>query len=81
VSFRQSQLLRIIAILFLLHSGVDVLFPQLCNDEEPFGGRLSTSRFSPAADDEVVRAFAVNSSTEFPGDDCASHFYSVSSIR
>lgn len=42
---QKSQLVRVIAILFLLHSGADMLFPQLCN-EESFGGSLSSTLLS-----------------------------------
>jgi hypothetical protein len=63
--FRRSQLLRVIAMLFLLHSGVDMLFPQLCN-EEPFGG--SFTRLEATNDREVGKAFAVDGSNESPDD-------------
>jgi hypothetical protein len=66
--FRQSQLLRVIAMLFLLHSGVDMLFPQLCNDEESFGGSFNSIWLSARNDGEVGKAFAVDGSTEFPND-------------
>ena len=65
--FRRSQLLRVIAMLFLLHSGVDMLFPQLCNEEGLFGGSFS-SRLPSSTNDEVGKAFAVNNSSEFPND-------------
>ena len=64
--FRRSQLLRVIAMLFLLHSGVDMLFPQLCN-EEPFGDSFSRTLLV-ANDAEVGKAFAVDRSGEFPDD-------------
>jgi len=34
--FSQGRLVRAIALLFLFHSGADLVFPQLCS-EEPFG--------------------------------------------
>jgi hypothetical protein len=66
--FRRSQLLRVIAMLFLLHSGVDMLFPQLCNEEETFGGSFNSTRLSTTNDAEVGKAFAVDGSSEFPDD-------------
>ena len=66
--FRRSQLLRVIAMLFLLHSGVDMLFPQLCNEEEPFGGSFNSTGLSARNDAEVGKAFAVYGSSEFPDD-------------
>jgi hypothetical protein len=66
--FRQSQLLRVIAMLFLLHSGVDMLFPQICNGEESFGGSFNSTWLSARVDEEVGRAFAVDGSSEFPDD-------------
>lgn len=60
--FRQSQVLRVIAMLFLLHSGVDMLFPQLCNEEEPVGGRFSSSSLLSTHDDTV------SVSSELPSD-------------
>jgi len=66
--FRRSQLLRVIAMLFLLHSGVDMLFPQLCSNEEAFGGSFSTTSLAATGDVEVRKAFAVEASSEFPDD-------------
>jgi hypothetical protein len=66
--FRRSQLLRVIAMLFLLHSGVDMLFPQLCNEEESFGGSFSSTWLVAANNGEVEKAFAVDGSCEFPDD-------------
>lgn len=65
---RRSQLLRLIAMLFLLHSGVDMLFPQLCNEEELFGGSFSSTLPSSTNDGEVGKAFAAINSSEFPDD-------------
>jgi hypothetical protein len=65
--FRRSQLLRVIAMLFLLHSGADMLFPQLCNEEVLFGGSFSTVLASNN-DSEVRKAFAINNSSQFPDD-------------
>jgi len=62
--FRRSQLMRVIAMLFLLHSGADMLFPQLCNEEVLFGGSFSTVLSSN--DSEAGKLFAVSSSSEFP---------------
>lgn len=61
--FQRSQLLRVIAMLFLIHSGVDMLFPQLCNDEEFFGGSFSSTSLAATNDGE---AFAVNGASELP---------------
>ncbi len=58
---QKSQLLRVIAILFLLHSGADMLFPQLCN-EESFGGSLSSTLVSSTHSDVL----AVTASSELP---------------
>src|SRR5687767_7200837 len=66
--FRRSQLLRVIAMLFLLHSGVDMLFPQLCNEEELFGGSFSSTVLSSTNDAEVGQVIAVNGSGESPND-------------
>ncbi|HXQ72108.1 MAG TPA: hypothetical protein VN844_16555 [Pyrinomonadaceae bacterium] len=66
--FRQSQLLRVIAMLFLLHSGVDMLFPQLCNEEEPFGGNFSSTWLASTNDGEPGNAFAVHDTKGFPDD-------------
>ena len=66
--FRRSQLLRVIAMLFLLHSGVDMLFPQLCKEEESFGGSFSSTRLVATTDAEVGKAFAVNDSSQRPDD-------------
>ena len=66
--FRQSQLLRVIAMLFLLHSGVDMLFPQLCNEEELSGASLSSTLLSSPNHGEVGKAFAAINSNEFPDD-------------
>ncbi|HXD29503.1 MAG TPA: hypothetical protein VN643_00200 [Pyrinomonadaceae bacterium] len=30
---RQGRLVRVVALLFLFHAGVDLLFPQLCSEE------------------------------------------------
>lgn len=54
-----------IAILFLLHSGADMLFPQLCN-EESFGGSLSNTVLATTHDAEAV--LAVIASSELPDD-------------
>ena len=67
-AFQRSQLLRVIAMLFLLHSGVDMLFPQLCSDEETFGGSFSSSGVVATNDGEAGKAFAVDGSSEFPDD-------------
>ena len=66
--FRQSQLLRVIAMLFLLHSGVDMLFPQLCNEEEPFGGNFSSTWLASTNEGEPGNALAIHDSKGFPGD-------------
>lgn len=66
--FRRSQLLRVIAMLFLLHSGVDMLFPQLCTGEEPFGGSFGSTWLVPTIDSAQEQAFAVDGSSGFPGD-------------
>ena len=54
-------------MLFLLHSGVDMLFPQLCNEEESFGGSFSTW-LVPANDSKQRQALAVDGSSGFPDD-------------
>lgn len=66
--FRRSQLWRVIAILFLLHSGVDMLFPQLCNEEESFGGSFSSTWLVATDDTETGKALAVDGSSQFPDD-------------
>jgi hypothetical protein len=66
--FRRSQLCRVIALLFLLHSGVDMLFPQLCNGEEPFGGSFSSTWLGATNDVQVGKAFAVDGSKQLPDD-------------
>jgi hypothetical protein len=65
--FRRSQLLRVIAMLFLLHSGVDMLFPQLCNEEESFGGSFTTT-WLLTTDSEAGKANAVDGSRGIPDD-------------
>jgi hypothetical protein len=55
-------------MLFLLHSGVDMLFPQLCNDEEPFGGSFSSVWLVSSNDREVGKGVAVDGSSQFPND-------------
>ena len=62
--FRRSQLWRVIAMLFLLHSGVDMLFPQLCN-EESFGGSFNRTWLVATNESEPL---VVDSSREFPDD-------------
>ena len=66
--FRRSQLLRVIAMLFLLHAGVDMLFPQLCNEDEPFGGSFSSTWLVATNDTDAGKAFAVDGSSQFPDD-------------
>jgi hypothetical protein len=66
--FRRSPLVRVIAMLFLLHSAVDMLFPQLCNGEEPFGGSFNITWLVATNDAEVGKAFAVDGSSELPDD-------------
>jgi hypothetical protein len=68
LELRQSQLVRVIAMLFLLHCGVDMLFPQLCNEEELFGGNFSSTVLSSTGDDEVGRVIAVYGSGQSPND-------------
>ena len=63
--FRRSRLLRVIALLFLIHSAVDMLFPQLCNEENLVGGGFSSTSLPSANDSE---AFVVNNSSELPDD-------------
>jgi len=67
-AFQRSQLLRVIAMLFLLHSGVDMLFPQLCNEEKPFDGSFSSSWVVATNDGEVEKALAVDGSSQVPND-------------
>ena len=55
-------------MLFLLHSAVDMLFPQLCNDEEFFGASFSSRWLRSSNDSEAVNAYAVDSSGEVPDD-------------
>jgi hypothetical protein len=65
--FRRSRLLRVIAMLFLLHSAADMLFPQLCSEEELFGASFNSA--STATNDrDVLTAFVVNRSNESPDD-------------
>ena len=37
---RKGRLLKVVAMMFLLHTGVDLFFPELCT-EEPFGAALT----------------------------------------
>ena len=67
LEFRQSQLLRMIAMLFLLHCGLDMLFPQLCSEEELLGSSF-ISTLVKTDDGEVEQAFVVSDSSEFPDD-------------
>lgn len=46
--FSKGRLVRAVAVLFLLHTGADLVFPQLCN-EEPVGITMNQS-FSVAED-------------------------------
>ena len=64
---QKSHLVRVIAMLFLLHSGVDMLFPQLCNGEEAFGGSF-TKTWVVATNSEDGKAAAVAGSSESPDD-------------
>jgi hypothetical protein len=65
--FRRSRLLRVIAMLFLLHSAADMLFPQLCSEEELFGASFNSA--STATNDRDLReTFAVHRLNESPGD-------------
>jgi hypothetical protein len=65
---QKTQLLRVIAMLFLLHSGVDMLFPQLCNDEEIVGGSFSRTVIMSANEGEVMPAFVADDPTGLPDD-------------
>lgn len=46
--FSKGRLVRAVAVLFLLHTGADLVFPQLCN-EEPVG--ISMNQSLRATDD------------------------------
>lgn len=63
---RKSQLLRVIAMVFLLHSGVDLLFPELCNDE-PFSNGFMSS--SVVDHNSRETAFVENGSSKSQGDE------------
>lgn len=45
-----------------------MLFPQLCNEEELFGGSFTNTLVSSTKDAEVRQAFVVSDSSEFPDD-------------
>jgi hypothetical protein len=63
--FRKGRSIRVIALLFLFHAGVDLLFPQLCS-EEPFNIVVNNSS---SASREAIGAetFAVVTAS-LPGD-------------
>lgn len=55
--FGQGRLVRIIALLFLIHAGADLVFPQLCS-EEPLG--LTMSQSFAATDDRNIGYLAAS---------------------
>jgi hypothetical protein len=62
---RKGRLLRVVAVLLLLHAGGDLAFPELCS-EEPFGAGLSQAfeLSSRANSNESSLALAVAASRE-----------------
>lgn len=64
-NLRKGTLVRVVAMLFLLHAGVDLVFPELCR-EEAFGAGLTQSfdLSSLAKTNETSPAVAVAASSE-----------------
>ena len=56
---RKGRLVRAIALLFLFHTGVDLLFPQLCS-EEPVNMAVNQSVPREAVNDETSALVAVS---------------------
>jgi len=68
---RKTPLLRVIAVLFLLHCAVDLFVPELCT-EEPFSITSSSSVISATGRDNVATAVVAAGSSESqqePGSD------------
>jgi hypothetical protein len=55
---RKGRLLRAVALLFLIHTGVDLFFPELCT-EEPFSAGLTQSLALPSPANSKERSPAV----------------------
>lgn len=67
---QKTQLLRVIAVLFLLHCAVDLFVPELCT-EEPFSITVSSSVISTTDHDNVATAVVADGSEsqQEPGSD------------
>jgi len=64
---QKGRLLRLVAMLFLAHAGVDLLFPQLCSEEGFRAGvntPLAVSYTKSNKDSPAVSAFDSNESRE-----------------
>lgn len=62
---RKGRLVRAIALLFLFHTGVDLLFPQLCS-EEPVN--MAVSQSLPVLNEGKDTEFFVRVAGSLPGD-------------
>ena len=69
--FSKGRLVRTVALLFLLHTGADLVFPQLCS-EEPVGIAMNQPVVATSEAKSNYQSFAIglpssNQSSEMPG--------------
>jgi hypothetical protein len=61
---RKGQLVRVVALLFLVHAGVDMLFPQLCSEEAVNVTMSQSSTVAKAASRKVSKAANIEASPQ-----------------
>ncbi len=62
---RKGRLVRVIALLFLFHAGVDLLFPQLCSEERV---NLAVNQSLPASKETINDETSAPVAVTLPGD-------------